>query len=253
MFRSFCMANNLRNLADTHLLTEILQELAPCLEQTFNGDSRNPAPTLADLGLPADEAVVPDLSQSTPLSPALYDALLRRLSSDAHLSERISYRSFDTPVDLSTPILNPNAQILPAVMHRGRRYTNVAHNAGDSQVVYLRAHGATTLNYGQIQSIFLHQRYIQAGEMRQQVFAVVRAYRALSAADSRMDPYRAHRGLGARLVYARLEPVLEVIPMQYIVSHYVSCPYDPVSPPNGNLTLQSGCLVVVALDEGWNY
>lgn len=248
LFRSFCMANNLRSLAETPLLLEVLQELTPLLDESFSGDSRNPATTLADLGLAADEAIIPDISQSTPLPSAVYQALLSRLSRDAHLAEGIVYRPYDSLADPSTPILNRMAQTLSAVMHRGRRYTTMAQNLGDSQVSYRRAYGSPVTSYGHIQSIFAHQRYVNGQGMRLQVFAAVRAYISLpDTTDASVDPYREYRGIGARLVYHRLETIVEVIPMQYIISHYVACPYDSASPSVEN-TIRAPYLVIMPLD-----
>ncbi len=272
LFRSFCMANNLRSLVETPLLLEVLQELTPLLEESFTGDSRNPATTLADLGLAADEAVIPDISQSTPLPSTIYRALLSLLSRDAHLAEGIIYRSYDSLADASTPILSPRAQTMSAVMHRGRRYTTMADNLGDSQVAYRRAHGSTVPSYGHIQSIFVHERYVNGQGMRLQVFAAVRAYASLpDTTDAGVDPYREYRGIGARLVYHQLETVVEVIPMQYIISHYVACPYGSAS-SSAESTARAPYLVVMSLDavrlippssatwtlnisvmQGWNY
>lgn len=166
------------------------------------------------------------------------------------------YRPFRSQTDTSIPVLNPNGQILRAFTHRGRRYTDAAHNRGDSQVTYFpRRPSASTLPvHGQIQSIFLHHRYFPPGELRSQVFVALQAHPVLNAADASFDPYRIYPGLDAQLVHAELDATVEVVPIENIASHFVACPYQPhgdtIPAGDGQRSFASSSyLVVLALDE----
>lgn len=250
LFESFCRTNNLTAFLSILSSSSSFSEDPYLLfQQSFVEDPRNPVPTLADLGPAADDSVVPGIEPLFPLPLTVYRALLHRLAVDPTLAQSVVYRSFDSPTDISTPILNPTGQILRAVTHRGRRYTDVDHHRGDSQVSFVRGHpGATDVPvHGLIQSIFLHRRYSpRTGEYRSQVFVAVKAYRILHAHDASADCYRLHRGLGARLVYVELDAAVEVLPMQDIISHFVACPYEP---HGGQTSPVSPTLVVVDLDE----
>ncbi|KAI0649618.1 hypothetical protein C8Q79DRAFT_902087 [Trametes meyenii] len=258
LFMSFCMANNLRSIFATPPTSEALRDFTPLLERSFGGESARYMPSLADFGLTADDSVAANAARSTALPTILYQGLLRRLASDPSLSESTSYRPFNSRTNTQHTILNPNGQILGSVNHRGRRYADVAHNHGDSQVIYFRAGTKSTdASYGQIQTIFLHERCFTHGGFHRQVFAAVKAYPPPTPAQARLDPYRTHRGLGAQLISAQLDPVVEIIPMHDIFSHFVSCPYSSLEPPPADEITgpfqDAPCLVVVALDEGWNY
>ncbi|KAH9856389.1 hypothetical protein C2E23DRAFT_722656 [Lenzites betulinus] len=251
LFESFCMTNNLRSLISAPSSSDVLQELSSLFDQNFAGDPRNPVPTLSDMGPSADDSVVLDFEQVSPLPALIYRALFRRLSFDLVLAQSVVYRRSDSTADMSTPILNPNAQFLSAVMHRGRRYTDAAHNVGDSQVTYFR-HVTPALSspaYGQIQAIFVHQRAVPGGCFRNQVFAAIRAFRELGPVDASTDPYRIHRGLGAKLMVADLDTTTEVLPMEDVRGHFVSCLYDhpqagPVDVNTPRTSLASRMVVV---------
>ncbi len=195
--------------------------------------------TSPDLSPLVDDSIYLQSEQTSRLPLPVYRALHRRLSLDPALAQSVMYQPFDSSsTDISIPILNPNGQLLRAVMHRGRRYTDCKHNLGDSQVIFLRrsTQPLGTLVHGVIQTIFLHERSLPTGGFRSQVFAAVRIYRELDSTDAIADPYRVHPGLGVKLIHATLEESIEVLPMQDIISHFVSCPYLPPAPtpPKGD-------------------
>ncbi|KAI0323451.1 hypothetical protein GY45DRAFT_1209873, partial [Cubamyces sp. BRFM 1775] len=225
LFLSFCMASNLRALLSSHSSPEILHLFGPFLETSNSGTDTLPL-AITDLGFPVGDTDDVLCADATDLPALTYDALLHRLNSDPALSSSVTYRHRSSRTDAGVPVLNPKATILRSVVHKGRRYTDASHNVGDSQVLFTCSSPNRPSTYGRIQSIFVHRRYSSVGVVRRQVFAAVARFSPLSDVDARSDPYRRYVGLGAHLVYADLAATIEVIPVQDIISHFVSCPYE---------------------------
>ena len=160
------------------------------------------------------------------LNSRVYQGLLRRLNSEPLLSDYTFYRSVDADLDGVTPALSPYAQCLASTVYLGRRFTDAKHSNGNGQVMFCSHGSALPRSYGQIQSIFSHQRRLNSGELRLQVFLAIAQYHTLSFGDAHLDPYRRFDGLGAKLVYSVPSADVQVVPIEAIVSHIVTCPFE---------------------------
>ncbi|KAI0644443.1 hypothetical protein C8Q79DRAFT_912872 [Trametes meyenii] len=237
--QTFCMTNNLKAIVHGASFPEILQPLIPLIERAFSGQVSS---LLTDLGLTSGRPIPEDPGHLVQLPNEVYNSLFQRLSTDVLLSEGTSYRHARASLSPADFVLNPSARQLDAIVHRGRRYADVTHRIGDSQVVFRRG---TTTRFGQIQSIFLHHRRLWSGDFRYQVFIALREHEALSPQDVTHDNYRKHEGLEAQLVRSTLDPAVLVIPIQDIVCHFASCPL----PEPDTSSIPYPCLVVISLNE----
>ena len=240
-FLSFCRTNNLLVALNDPSFPAGLRPLIPFIDETFEQTSSN-ASTAAEPTQPTPNETNSVLSQDT------YDALLRLLLSQPHLSDYTFYRPIGSPTDPNIPILNPHAQSLPFITVSGRKFADARHSSGDSNVSFRSRgpRGATSIDVGQIQSIFKHTRAIRNGDFRHQIFLSIKVYQPLSQVDAHLDPYNVFEGLGARLVYAALDHPAVVVPLNDVVCHVALCPFE--SPPSVQQP-SSQCAVVIILDE----
>ena len=196
----------------------------------------------------SSEALASEAESSLPQN--IYLALLQRLHAEPRLSNYTYYCSTQSTVNPDTPILNPNAQLLPGITYMGRRFAAANRSTGDSNVMFHVRHFADSHRsvhaFGQIQLIFEHKRSIRGGEFRRQVFLAIKNYPLLSPMDVHLDPYEAFEGLSTKLVRTELDSRIQVIPLSDVLCHVVMCPFRSTvstrQPPYS-------CSVVVALDE----
>lgn len=184
-----------------------------------------------------------------PLPPSIYTGLLQCLAADPSLSEYTYYRSTQSLIiatNLDTPVLSSDAQVIYAITHQGRRFSDAGHSFGDSNVMFYSEQVglATRKSFGQIQRIFNHRRRLRSGKFVQQIFLALYVYPPLSPDDTHLDPYN-DLHVGARLVYAAPNPVPVVIPLNDVICHVAICPFKKVAPSSPSRP----CSVVVALDE----
>ncbi|KAI0349682.1 hypothetical protein OH77DRAFT_1414519 [Trametes cingulata] len=243
--RSFCMISNLRTMLSNVSVPAVLRDLLRLIEDAIPS-SRG----ICDgLGLTSNQPSVTHREEFHPLPSAVYQALLRRLAADNTLAGESAYRDIDSGATSPSEVLNPNAHVLASVMHKGRRLSDAAHHVGDSHVSFCHAadndRRRQTATFGQIQMLFVHNRRARSGGFQRQVFAAVKVYPSLSAADAALDPYRSVEGADARLVYSELSSDIQVIPLDDIVAHFVTCPYRAM----GAISLSRPCVAVLSVQE----
>lgn len=145
------------------------------------------------------------------------------------------------------PVLSSNAQVIYAIMHGGRRFSDASHSIGDSTVMFYseRTNGlATPKSFGQIHQIFNHKRLLRSGKFFHQTFLALKVYLPLCSADAHLDPY-IDLHVGARLVYTALTAETVVIPVDKLICHVAICPFESVAA----VSPSRSCSVVITLDE----
>ena len=234
------MSNYLSCMLSAGTMPAILHRFKDMIDGTLsegNVDSEH----FADDSEPSVEA---DERRVSLLPVHIYRALLRCVQADGTIHHGTEYR---TPYDHTAAgddiVLNAQAEPLLNVRHRGKRFATVSHCETDSHVIF-RASNGEGLVLGRIEQLFVHKRRCGTDrKFHHQVFAVVRRYLGLTAADAERDPYRRYSGLRASLVYESLSRENEVITVRNITAHFVTCPY----PDEG--ALSSPCLVALPLDQ----
>ena len=240
---TFCRANNLKTVPEMPWFPPKLR-----LFESISRDILSFEPLQSSTAISNRQHQECSALENVPfqeLDPRVYQALLHRLNSEPLLSDHTFYRSVGEDTATLTTALSPYAQTLTNTVYLARRFTVFRHSKGDSQVMF-RSHGsALPRSYGQIQNIFSHQRRLNCGEIRRQTFLTVAQYHTLSFGEANRDPYMQFDGLGARLVYSTPSTDIQVVPIETVISHIITCPFeDEFFTRNGH-----GCSVVLELDE----
>ncbi|KAI0691403.1 hypothetical protein C8T65DRAFT_587227 [Cerioporus squamosus] len=252
-FESFCLGNNLKALMVSRELPIVLHDFIDLIDCSFSGDvpeSDTTRPSVYAAG--SEPMLTVHEKKASPLPFETYQALLGCIQGDPALRGTGLYRSVFEDQD-GAIVLNPQAELLQHVEHRGLRYCTYSHYPGDSHVLFRASTAATArtretehpaLSLGQIQAIFIHKRLQADGKYLHQTFAALRTFGALSEADQCHDPYRRYNSLRATLIYSSPARNIRVVPMRDITAQFVACPYrHPQS------ALSRPCMVAIPLDE----
>lgn len=117
--------------------------------------------------------------------------------------------------------LEPMAQPAHQVKARGVIFAPFSDSPGNSQVIVLGKD--STHAPAQIEEIYLHTRRTHSGTLREFFFRV-RRLKPLTAEEKKFDPYLRYSLLDVAMYRSDLLPDVEVIRLESIVSHFVSCP-----------------------------
>lgn len=235
-------------------LPEVLHDFVELVDCTFAQETSPEAdfPKKSTYDLGTEPVCSVDERKAAILPRNVYEALRVRIASDPRLHGASTYRTI-YEVSEGHIVLNPTAESLNHIEHRGVRYCTHAYYAGDSHVLFrpysypsgTQGSEANSLSLGRIHMIFVHKRLQADGNYRHQVFVALRTFTALSEQDQPGDPYRRHSASRATLVYSSPSPALRVVPICDIVAQFVVCPYREVATP----ALSRRCIVAIPWEE----
>lgn len=118
-----------------------------------------------------------------------------------------------------------------------------SHTTTDADGI-VRYRSSSKLAYGEITGIFAFY-CLRAGKRHLEgLFMSIRSYEPLSDQEVEANPFKSYPDAGIHLLRSQLEDKLELVPVENILSHVVSCPIDLT--PFGAPQL---CMALIAVDE----
>ncbi|KZT07160.1 uncharacterized protein LAESUDRAFT_651556 [Laetiporus sulphureus 93-53] len=239
--RTFCMANHLKSDISAGILPRFFQQFQSTIDGAFCVQVRDITSEQALTFDPESELrleVREELATSLPI--IVYGKLITYLNSCHHAQDSDHYKAQSSPSHVDGMMLNPIAQSLRMITHRGRQFCTARSSIGDSNVVVRTHYEGSSL--AQIQDLFVHKRMVPDGGTITQTFAVVKFYSQLSSDDMQYDPYRRFNHLHSRLMYAVPSADIAVMSFKDIKGHFASCPFE-------DSRLNRSCISTIPLDD----